>query len=189
MAENVIENVFVVSNEVPTTSRVRGYDFNLGVQWEELMASYNTTGFQGTHLSQAIDEINRMVRILVICVVWFFGALYALHLCFSDQLEVRLATVKNNESGEDAPGCRIFLGYTSNMVSSGLREVIRFLVQHKMVSLNIFLACCHCVYVYVHVRGKVSCEFRTNHHFLVFSDRLSGNIRWRNRRGFHQVPC
>jgi deoxyhypusine synthase len=29
--------------------------------------------------------------------------------------------------------CTIFLGYTSNMVSSGIREIIRFLVQHKMV--------------------------------------------------------
>ncbi len=28
-------------------------------------------------------------------------------------------------------GCTVFLGYTSNMVSSGLRDVIRFLVQHK----------------------------------------------------------
>lgn len=29
--------------------------------------------------------------------------------------------------------CTIFLGYTSNLVSSGLRETIRYLVQHKMV--------------------------------------------------------
>jgi len=29
--------------------------------------------------------------------------------------------------------CKIFLGYTSNMISCGLRETIRFLVQHKMV--------------------------------------------------------
>lgn len=29
--------------------------------------------------------------------------------------------------------CNIFLGYTSNLVSSGLREVIRFLVQHNYV--------------------------------------------------------
>ena len=29
--------------------------------------------------------------------------------------------------------CKIFLGYTSNLISSGLRETIRFLVQHKMV--------------------------------------------------------
>lgn len=30
--------------------------------------------------------------------------------------------------------CTIFLGYTSNLVSSGLREIIRFLVQHNYVS-------------------------------------------------------
>ena len=30
-------------------------------------------------------------------------------------------------------GCRIFLAYTSNLVSSGVRECIRFLVQHRMV--------------------------------------------------------
>ncbi len=29
--------------------------------------------------------------------------------------------------------CTIFLGYTSNMVSSGLRDVFRFLVEHKFV--------------------------------------------------------
>lgn len=30
--------------------------------------------------------------------------------------------------------CSVFLGYTSNLVSSGLREVIRFLVEHNYVS-------------------------------------------------------
>lgn len=30
-------------------------------------------------------------------------------------------------------GCTIFLGYTSNMVSSGVRDTLRYLVQHKMV--------------------------------------------------------
>ncbi|XP_074602561.1 deoxyhypusine synthase isoform X2 [Brevipalpus obovatus] len=30
-------------------------------------------------------------------------------------------------------GCTIFLGYTSNIVSSGMRDMIRFLVQHRMV--------------------------------------------------------
>ena len=29
--------------------------------------------------------------------------------------------------------CTIFLGFTSNIVSSGLRETLRFLVEHKMV--------------------------------------------------------
>lgn len=31
-------------------------------------------------------------------------------------------------------GCTIFLGYTSNLISSGIRETIRYLVQHNMVS-------------------------------------------------------
>jgi len=30
-------------------------------------------------------------------------------------------------------GCIIYLGYTSNMMSSGLREIIRYLVEHRMV--------------------------------------------------------
>ena len=29
--------------------------------------------------------------------------------------------------------CTIFLGYTSNMISCGIREVIRFLCEHKMI--------------------------------------------------------
>lgn len=28
---------------------------------------------------------------------------------------------------------KIFLGYTSNMISSGMRDIIRFLCEHKMV--------------------------------------------------------
>ncbi len=30
--------------------------------------------------------------------------------------------------------CKIFFSYTSNLISSGLRDIIRFLVQHKMVN-------------------------------------------------------
>jgi deoxyhypusine synthase len=37
-----------------------------------------------------------------------------------------LFTVRRNN-------CTIFLGYTSNMASCGVRDTIRFLVQHKMV--------------------------------------------------------
>ena len=29
--------------------------------------------------------------------------------------------------------CTIFLGFSSNMMSSGMREIIKYLVQHKMV--------------------------------------------------------
>lgn len=37
-------------------------------------------------------------------------------------------------SVRESTRCKVFLGYTSNLISSGLREVIRFLVKHKHVS-------------------------------------------------------
>ena len=38
-----------------------------------------------------------------------------------------------NWKGEEGEKCKIFLGYTSNMISCGNREIIRFLCQHKLV--------------------------------------------------------
>ncbi len=35
---------------------------------------------------------------------------------------------------------KIFLGFTSNLISSGVREHIRYLVQHKMVDLLVTTA-------------------------------------------------
>ena len=32
--------------------------------------------------------------------------------------------------------CKIFFGYTSNLISSGLRDIIRFLCQHRLVMLT-----------------------------------------------------
>jgi len=41
---------------------------------------------------------------------------------------------ENKEAPPPDAKCTIFLGYTSNLISSGLRETIRFLVQNKYVS-------------------------------------------------------
>jgi deoxyhypusine synthase len=30
--------------------------------------------------------------------------------------------------------CKVFLGFTSNLISSGVRDVVRYLCQHHMVS-------------------------------------------------------
>jgi deoxyhypusine synthase len=72
---------------------IKGYDFNQGVDFEKILDSFSTTGYQATHFSQAIGIINKMIK-------------------------------------EKAT---IYLGYTSNMVSSGLREVFRYLAEHKLV--------------------------------------------------------
>jgi deoxyhypusine synthase len=29
--------------------------------------------------------------------------------------------------------CKIFLGYTSNLVSCGIRDIVRYLVEHKKI--------------------------------------------------------
>lgn len=42
--------------------KIRGYDFNQGVDFQALMKSYLTTGFQASRLGLAIEEINQMVR-------------------------------------------------------------------------------------------------------------------------------
>lgn len=40
------------------------------------------------------------------------------------------------QSRRPLTGCTIFLGYTSNLISSGIRETIRYLVQHNMVRMG-----------------------------------------------------
>lgn len=72
---------------------IKGYDFNKGVNYEELVKSYKSTGFQASQFAKAIEIINEMLK----------------------------------------DKATIFLGYTSNMVSSGLREIIRWLVEHRKV--------------------------------------------------------
>lgn len=82
-----------------------------------MMDDFSRTGFQGTHLAQAVDEVKRMIT-------WRL----------SDD------PVKEGEDEElltpearSKVKCTIFLAFTSNMISCGVREVIRFLAQHRMV--------------------------------------------------------
>lgn len=81
------------------------------------MDSYKFVGFQATALGKAIEEVNRMIQWRLSDEEWKESD----GDDFKDP-EVRAATK-----------CTIFLGYTSNQISSGNREVIRFLAQHKMI--------------------------------------------------------
>lgn len=40
-----------------------GYDFNQGVDYDALLKTFITTGFQATNFGLAVEEIERMVRI------------------------------------------------------------------------------------------------------------------------------
>lgn len=46
----------------------------------------------------------------------------------------QIDTLEEDKFIKRKSSCTIFLGYTSNMASCGIRDTIRFLVQHKMVS-------------------------------------------------------
>ena len=79
---------------------IRGYDFDNGINYEEIIKSYSSTGAQASNLGKAIEIINEMIK-------------------------------------ENA---FIFFGYTSSMVSSGLREIFRWLVKHKKINVIVTTA-------------------------------------------------
>ncbi|KAM9392356.1 deoxyhypusine synthase [Pholidichthys leucotaenia] len=116
-----VEAVLKPSCELPEDMpKIRGYDFNQGVDLHAVLKSYLTTGFQASSLGQAIQQINTMI-------------------------EKRLEPVDEGEGKESSEsshesGCTIFLGYTSNLISSGVRESIRYLAEHKMVDVIVTTA-------------------------------------------------
>ncbi|CAM9266418.1 unnamed protein product [Phaeothamnion confervicola] len=102
----------------------RGYDFNNGVDLNGMMAAALTTGFQATNLALAIDEINRMRT-------WRLSDRPAME---NERDEWHDPAVRN------ATRATLFLSYTSNLISCGLRETIRFLVEHRMVDVLVTTA-------------------------------------------------
>lgn len=79
---------------------IKGYDFNDGLNYEQLFDSYSTTGFQATNLGEAIRLVNQMLDCRFNC------------------------KFENDDLEHDAfirrrSGCTIFLSYTSNLISSG----------------------------------------------------------------------
>ncbi|ELP93785.1 deoxyhypusine synthase, putative [Entamoeba invadens IP1] len=90
---------------------VQGYDFSKGVNYEEIVNSYMRTGIQSSGVGKAIDIINQM-------------------LTWKPTEEEKKAFDTDDTRPKN---CTIYLGFTSEMVSSGLRDVIRYLVENKLV--------------------------------------------------------
>jgi len=93
------KNVLRGSDEIEGLD-VKGYNFSKGTDYEKLIDSYLTTGFQATHFAKALDIINKMI----------------------------------NEK------CTIYLGYTSNLVTSGLRDIFRYLAENKKIEVIVTTA-------------------------------------------------
>lgn len=113
--------VMIGSESMPEgTPTVRGPNFDdpaVSTTLDGLLSSFATMGFQATGLSQGIDEVNKMLN-------W--------------RLSDEPVGVAEDDKYQDpavraATKCTVWLGMTSNQVSSGQREVIRYLAQHRLV--------------------------------------------------------
>jgi len=107
-----------IPSEGCSSQKIRGPDFNEQCTLDSLLDSYQNFGIQGSNLWEAIEEVKKMI-----------------HWRLSDE---PLDPEKDLDELADPSfrknvRCTIFLGYTSNMISSGMREIIRYLVEHKMV--------------------------------------------------------
>ena len=90
---------------------VKGYSFaEKSVDYDALLSSFKTMGFQATNFSDAIDLVNDMLT------------------AKSCPFEGEKVDGVRQESG-----CTIFLGFTSNMISSGIRENLKFIVKENLV--------------------------------------------------------
>lgn len=112
-----VSAVLVPSQELPQeTPTVVGYDWESGTDYNKILESYTRSGFQATNFGKAVEEINKMLKSRAVPLNEDNCDLY------EEDLYIKKKT-----------NCTIFLGYTSNMISSGLRDTIRFLVKHKLV--------------------------------------------------------
>eukprot|EP00890_Picochlorum_soloecismus_P006772 jgi/Picsp_1/91/NSC_00091-R1_deoxyhypusine synthase len=122
--EIAAQAVLVKSEELPSGSvQIRGHDFNHGSSIDDVMESFSRTGLQATSLGRAVDVVNSM-------------------LSWRVPIEQQAVGEQNDELSVSGRGdrCKIFLGYTSNLVSAGVREQIRYLVEHKMVDVLVTTA-------------------------------------------------
>ncbi|TXG61521.1 hypothetical protein EZV62_012884 [Acer yangbiense] len=129
MEENLLASVhstvFIESESLEGKSvKIEGYDFNQGVNYSQLFKSMLSTGFQASNFGDAIQVVNQM-------------------------LDWRLAdeTVEENCDGDERDPayresirCKVFLGFTSNLISSGVRDTVRYLVEHHMVDVVVTTA-------------------------------------------------
>lgn len=86
---------------------VSGIDFDKqpNISAVDLVSGMTNMGFQASALGRGCEIINEMIK--------WEGV---------------------NESTGEPARCTIFLGYTSNLISSGLRSTLKYLVKHNMVS-------------------------------------------------------
>ncbi|KMZ69259.1 Deoxyhypusine synthase [Zostera marina] len=104
--------------------KITGYDFNRGVDINDILKSMSTTGFQASNLGEAIQIVNQMLD-------WRLSHEKPAEDCSKEEC---------NPEFKESIKCKIFLGFTSNLISSGIRETIRYLIEHRMVDVVVTTA-------------------------------------------------
>ncbi len=103
MTEETRDHVLPGTKENHEGERTEGYDFRGDFNLGEMLEKYETTGFQATHLKEAIEIVKQMRE-------------------------------------DDA---KIFLTFTSNIISSGLRETVAYLARKDYIDVVITSAGSH----------------------------------------------
>nr|AVP25520.1 homospermidine synthase [Parsonsia alboflavescens] len=117
-------NVFKALESLEGCKKIKGYDFNKGVNHRELLLSMVSTGFQASNLGDAIDVINQMRA-------WKLS---------DEPIPENCKEQEKDPKFRDSVRCKVFLGFTSNLISSGVRETIRYLAQHRMIDVLVTTA-------------------------------------------------
>lgn len=143
---------------------IKGPDFDDDtLTFDKIFDSYLNIGFQASHMGQAIEEIKRMLR-------WRLS---------DDEFDPAKPFPRDPEERKKI-GCRIFMSATSNMTSCGLREIIRWLMKHKLID------------VYVTTCGGIEEDFmKCMRNFVLGDFHLKGRdlrLKTLNRTGNLIVP-
>ncbi|KAL3642954.1 hypothetical protein CASFOL_013769 [Castilleja foliolosa] len=123
--ETVRSTVFKESERLDgATPKIEGYDFNKGVDYHELFKSMAVTGFQASNLGDAIQLVNEMLD-------WRLSDEPPSEDCSEEERDMMY---------RESVRCKVFLGFTSNLISSGVRDIVRYLLQHRMVGVVVTTA-------------------------------------------------
>ena len=122
--------VLVSSQPMPENSvQVSGHNFSevwkegKEVDYHALLSSYRTSGFQATNFGLAVEQISKM-----------------LEARGEPVPEAKKKPYLSEPGDRPVTNCTLFLGYTSNLISSGVRDTLRYLVQHNMVDVIVTTA-------------------------------------------------
>uniref|UniRef100_A0A7N0UUB0 Deoxyhypusine synthase n=1 Tax=Kalanchoe fedtschenkoi TaxID=63787 RepID=A0A7N0UUB0_KALFE len=102
-----------------SSTKIEGYDFNHGVDYSQFLKHMASTGFQAANLGDAIQ----------VMLDWSLAD----EQVTADEDHLSLEARKSVR-------CKVFLGFTSNLVSSGVRETVRYLVEHHLVDVVVTTA-------------------------------------------------